>query len=132
MKTVSKIFYIIAAVLGVAAIISCISMGCTAISAKGDATMIQKIIDQANNVQLQTADQVKSALSSLATFCFVYSVVEIAAFILNIFGLRTLNDDEGSNKAIHIVNIILAFCGLNVFLLLGSVFGLASSGSSAD
>lgn len=123
MKSVSKIMYGIGIVVNVIALITMITLFALLNASKGlsDAEITQAI---ANAGQSISVAEYRTAVNLLVNVFLVLLILETISFVFAIIGIVLAGKGTLSSVLVHILMIVFGIIGINVFYIIGAIFGL--------
>lgn len=123
MKSVSKIMYGIGIAINVIALITMIALFALFNASKGlsDAE-ITKAIAEAG--QSMTVEQYRTVVDVLVNVFLVLLILEAISFVFAIIGIILAGKGTLSSVLVHILMIVFGIIGINIFYIIGAIFGL--------
>lgn len=127
MKSASQIFYTIGFVFVILGLIFETLFLIVAAIGTGNAEVIAKVAQETGYGQAL----IKDALM-MATILFAVSVaINIAVLVLTIIAKKDLKDNSGKLST-HIILLISGIFAINLFYLLGGIFGITAANEDAN
>lgn len=123
MKSVSKIMYGIGIAINVIALITMIALFALFNASKGlsDAE-ITKAIAEAG--QSMAVEQYRTVVDVLVNVFLVLLILEAISFVFAIIGIILAGKGTLSSVLVHILMIVFGVVGINIFYIIGAIFGL--------
>lgn len=123
MKSVSKIMYGIGIAINVIALITMIVLFALFNASKGlsDAEINQALIEAGQSISVA---EYRTAVNVLVNVFLVLLILEAISFVFAIIGIILAGKGTLSSVLVHILMIVFGVVGINIFYIIGAIFGL--------
>ena len=130
MKSVSKIMYGIGVAINVIALITMIVLFALLNASKGlsDAEINRALIEAGQNISVA---EYRTAVNVIVNVFLVLLILEAISLVFAIVGIVLAGKGTLSSVLVHILMIVFGIVGVNVFYIIGAIFGLVNNNSKS-